>query len=301
MAQSLIAADFVFSQSSLQAYEDCPRRFWHLYVERLPWPAVEASPVHEHEMQLRQGEAFHRIVQRAEIGIDPALLAGGLEPPLDQWFAGYRELRPSDLPRDNLVVERLLTTPFAFDNESQAMVALTAKYDLIARRPDGRVVIVDWKTGRRRGDPNLLRQRLQTIIYLYVLVEAGHALPWWAEGEPLAPLQPEQVEMRYWFTAAPADPVVFAYDSRQHQANRRRLQRLLTEISAGRSADDFAKIPDTEANRRSVCGFCVYRSHCNRGVAAADLAPIDDVEELAASPVQPSPDFTLEEVSELAF
>ncbi|MCA9982517.1 MAG: PD-(D/E)XK nuclease family protein, partial [Anaerolineales bacterium] len=32
---------FAFSQSSLQAYEDCPRRFWLAYVEQLPWPAVE--------------------------------------------------------------------------------------------------------------------------------------------------------------------------------------------------------------------------------------------------------------------
>ena len=68
---SLLLPSFTFSQSSLQAYTDCPRRFWLAYVEQLPWPAVEASPIHEHEEQMRLGERFHRLVQRTEVGIAP--------------------------------------------------------------------------------------------------------------------------------------------------------------------------------------------------------------------------------------
>ena len=53
---TLLPPTFSFSQSSLQAYEDCPRRFWLAYVEQLPWPAVEASPIREHEALMRLGE-----------------------------------------------------------------------------------------------------------------------------------------------------------------------------------------------------------------------------------------------------
>ena len=93
-----IPPTFSFSQSSLQAFEDCPRRFWLAYIEQLPWPAVEASPIQEHEELMRLGERFHRLVQRAEIGIDPDIVAAGLEPPLSTWFSAYLTHRPADLP-----------------------------------------------------------------------------------------------------------------------------------------------------------------------------------------------------------
>ncbi|NTV10950.1 MAG: SagB/ThcOx family dehydrogenase, partial [Zoogloea sp.] len=51
-------------------------------------------------------------------------------------------------------------------------------------------VIVDWKTARRRADPATLRQRLQTIVYPYVLVEASAGLPWdaWPEAPRVHPV-----------------------------------------------------------------------------------------------------------------
>ena len=104
---------FTFSQSSLQAYADCPRRFWLAYVEQLPWPAVEASPVHEHEQAMRLGERFHRLVERSEIGMPPAQVAAELAPPLSTWFDAYLRHRPGDLPTEAVEVERVLAIPFA--------------------------------------------------------------------------------------------------------------------------------------------------------------------------------------------
>jgi hypothetical protein len=305
---------FAFSQSSLQAHEDCARRFWLAYVEQLPWPAIEASPVQEHEQLVRLGSTFHLLVQRAESGLDPDLLAAGLEPPLAAWFEAYRRQRPADLPNQFVESERVLTIPFpnfgfgildfgvqqeASPNENpnskiQNSFRLAAKYDLIAAEQDGRVVIIDWKTTRRRTDPATLRQRLQTMVYPYVLVEASRNLPW-------GPVQPEQVEMRYWFTAAPGQPVVFRYDRAQHDANHQRLHRLLADILAGTGIEHFPKVADTAINRRRFCSFCVYRSRCNRGIAAGDLDETDDVEDFFAVDVNSALEFTLEDVPELAF
>ena len=171
---------------------------------------------------------------------------------------------------------------------------LAAKYDLLAGDPDGRTVIVDWKTGRRRGDPATLRQRLQSIVYPYVLVEASAGLPW-------GPVRPEQVDMCYWFTAAPAQPVTLRYDAAQHEANRRRLQQLLATVLAGRNEADFPKIADTATNRRHLCAYCVYRSRCNRGEAAGDLDALDDPETFFAVDVDKALEFTLDDLEELAF
>lgn len=335
-----IPPTFAFSQSSLQAYEDCARRFWLAFVEQLPWPAVEASPVQEHEALMRQGERFHRLVQRTEIGINPDEVGAALEPPLADWFAAYRSHRPADLPTQFVEVERVLsigargeergargelggqgdketerqgeaTTQRANLSISnlqslnlsisqsplstpQSSFRLAAKYDLIAAEPGGRVVIVDWKTARRRADPATLRQRWQTIVYPYVLVEASAGLPW-------GPVRPEQVEMRYWFTAAPAQPVIFHYDAAQHAANHRRLARLLGEILAGEQESDFPKVADTPTNRRRFCAFCIYRSRCNRGTAAGDLDDLGDAEDFFAVDLDKALEFTLDDVEELAF
>lgn len=303
-----IPPTFTFSQSSLQAFADCPRRFWLAYVEQLPWPAIEASPVQEHEALMRQGEHFHRLVQRAEIGIDPASVGAALTAPLTAWFDAYRTHRPADLPTQFVEIERVLSVTVAAHAAGETgdadsisnppisppSIRLAAKYDLIAAEPGGRVVIVDWKTARRRSDPSTLRQRWQTIVYPYVLVEASAGLPW-------GPVRPEQVEMRYWFTAAPAQPVSFRYDAAQHDANQRRLARLLTEIVAGETESDFPKVADTPTNRRRFCAFCIYRSRCNRGDAAGDLEELDDAEAFFAVDMERALEFTLADVEELAF
>lgn len=291
-----LPSTFSFSQSSLQAYEQCARRFWLAYVERLPWPAVEAAPVQEHEILLRLGSTFHRLVERAEIGIDPQQLGVGLDSPLKEWFRAYLDFRPDDLPTDHVETERVLTIPFGNDEH---MFRLAAKYDLIAADSTsdssrGRVMIVDWKTNRRRPDPGGLRRRLQSLVYPYVLVEASATLPF-------GPLEPEQVEMVYWFTASPMQPVRFTYDRAQHEQNRERLQQLFGQVMAGQSEADFPKVPDSETNRRHICAYCVYRSRCNRGIGAGEVAVLNDPEEFFAVDLEAALEFTLDDVEELAF
>lgn len=301
---TLLPAGFAFSQSSLQAFEDCPRRFWLAYIAQLPWPSVEASPVEEHEALMRQGERFHRLVQRAEIGIAHDEVSVGLDGPLAAWFAAYQAHRPADLPEEAVEIERVLAVTVSTDATqkatggagaaSAARVRLAAKYDLIAAEAGGRVVIVDWKTARRRTEPAILRHRWQTLVYPYVLVEASAGLPW-------GPVRPEQVEMRYWFTAAPGQPVSFRYDAAQHEANHQRIAQLVAAILAGETEADFPKVADTPANRRRFCAFCIYRSRCNRGETAGDLDTLDDAEEYFAVDLDRALEFTLEDVEELAF
>lgn len=299
--------DFIFSQSALQTYEDCPRRFWLTYVERLPWPAVQAAPIQEHETLLRLGDAFHRLVQRAEIGLDLDLLATDLPDPLDLWFEGYRRYRPADLPARNAFgesprsetavfeIEYNLTVPIdvPLPGRATTSVRLTALYDLLYVEPGARAVILDWKTTRRRPDNAVMARRLQSLVYPFVLVEAAHHLPW-------GPLDPRQVEMRYWYTAAPDQPIVLDYDRARHEAGGGRLRRLLAEILTRNGADGFPKIEDSETNRQRQCRFCTYRTRCDRGVAPGPLDALTDTGEWDNDSLA---DLTIEmdEIAELAF
>jgi hypothetical protein len=285
---------FAFSQSSLQAYADCPRRFWLAYVQQLPWPAIEAAPLQDFEKRTILGARFHQNVERKENGISPDILRQGLNPPLSDWFDAYLRHRPA-LPTQHVEVERTLSIPFG---NQYGAYRLAAKYDLIAAGSspqDQRTVIVDWKTTLRPGQRANLERKLQTIVYPFVLVEASGALPW-------GPVEPEQVEMLYWFTAAPSEPVIFHYSSDQHAANRTYLYQLLTNMLIGAEEADFPKVPDTEQNRRRLCNYCVYRSRCDRGVSAGLLDEQDELgAEFFAVDLSSALEFTLEDVEELAF
>jgi hypothetical protein len=242
---------------------------------------------------MRLGELFHRAVQRAEVGIPPELIAGQLEDPLDSWFASYLQYRPRDLPTEVVEVERVLTTPLQAGNDGPTF-RMVAKYDLLAVEPGKRAVIIDWKTTRNRTSPNTLRQRLQSQVYPYLLVEASKRLPW-------GPLAPEQVEMRYWFTAAPDEPATLRYDTTQHATNGQLIQRLLATILASQGEADFPKVPDTEANRARLCAYCAYRSRCDRGILAGDLDDMSVIDEEMIHDPDANFEIRLDDVPEIAF
>src|SRR5688572_26958968 len=57
------------SQSSLQDYHDCPRRFELRYLQQLAYPAIETELALENELHQKEGEYFHRLVQQHFVGI----------------------------------------------------------------------------------------------------------------------------------------------------------------------------------------------------------------------------------------
>ena len=253
--------DFQFSQSSLQDYVDCPRRFQLRYLQRLAWPGVEAEPPLENERHLQQGAAFHRLVHQHVLGIAPERLSSLVtEEDLRRWWHNYLAAAPADLPTLSYP-EVVLSAPVSGHR-------LVAKYDLIAVDAGRRAVIVDWKTSRKRSRRKWLAERLQTRVYLYLLVRAGSHLN---GGQPL---QPEQVEMVYWFADFPADPERFTYDAAQYEADGAYLASLIEEIK-GLGDGDF---PLTPQERR--CRYCPYRSLCRRGVKAGAFEEAEEEAEL---------------------
>ena len=60
---------FLFSQSNLQDYVDCQRRFQLRHILHQAWPAVEAEPYLENERRMDQGAKFHKIVHQHLIGV----------------------------------------------------------------------------------------------------------------------------------------------------------------------------------------------------------------------------------------
>ena len=132
------------SQSSLQDYVDCARRFQLRYIDRLSYPAVESEPALENEKHLQEGEYFHRLAQQYLIGI-PSEQIGKLAntPNLQRWWENF--LTSKDLTGfanlSGLYAEATLSAPLGG-------FRLLAKYDLIAI-DNNKATIYDWKTSRQ--------------------------------------------------------------------------------------------------------------------------------------------------------
>ena len=84
------------SQSSLQDYVDCPRRFQLRYVDRLSYPAIESEPTLENEKHQQEGEYFHRLVQQYLIGIPAEQISKIANTPnLQRWWENFLNAKES--------------------------------------------------------------------------------------------------------------------------------------------------------------------------------------------------------------
>jgi CRISPR/Cas system-associated exonuclease Cas4 (RecB family) len=264
--------DFQFSQGSLQDYVDCPRRFQLRYIQHVAWPAVEAEPILENERRRYMGELFHKLVQQHLLGAPVERLSriaacnrlGGGE--VETWWQNYLAFAAEALPENETNRNYPEITLMGEVNNAN----LTAKYDVIrlsSQTNPKSITILDWKTNRRRSKRAWLADRLQTRVYLYLIINAGAGLN---GGKAW---MPDQVEMVYWFAGFPESPERFAYSDQKYAEDKQYLSDFIQNIQS-RSEEDFATCSNLQ-----TCKFCVYRSLCERGVKPGNLTEADGTEQ----------------------
>jgi len=259
--KSELPPDFIFSQSNLQDYFDCPRRFQLRYIEHLAWPAVETEPVLENERRQQEGQLFHRMVQQHLVGLPVEKLTRmANSPDLSRWWGNYLGYQ-FELDGYSKYSELALTAPAGSHR-------LLAKYDLVAINPGQNAIIFDWKTYHKRPRDEWMAARMQTRVYRSLLVEAGAYL----NGG--APIQPDQIEMVYWYADFPSEPTRFSYNTAQYERDWDVLNGIINEIANLRA---FQLTEDVKK-----CAYCPYRSYCDRGVKAGKLDDSDDESVTAA-------------------
>ncbi len=254
--------DFAFSQSALQDYADCARRFELRYVRDVRWPALETQSALEHETQTQKGQTFHHLVHQHALGVPAATLEATLpnhnddDEELRAWWQRYLQWQTQ---QKQWAAERYpeITLTAALDEN-----LLMAQYDLIVKQTDGSFLIVDWKTGKPANRARLA-SRMQTLVYPFVLKHAGD---WLNDGQSI---QAERIRMVYWF-AADGSQLEFKADAETMQRDEMRLRQLLSDIGKDY---EWALTED-----KKKCRFCVYRSLCERGDVAGALDELEDDE-----------------------
>ncbi|MBN1660579.1 MAG: PD-(D/E)XK nuclease family protein [Anaerolineae bacterium] len=275
---------FRFTQQSLQDYVECNRRFQLRHVLMQPWPALVTGTPGEYERMAERGADFHRLAHQRALGFDLERIEATIDDDeLRTWWHTFLAHPPAGVPEAVRRAEVILSAPMPQVGDGPGPHRLVAKIDLLAAEPRERMVVVDWKTVRRRPGRDELGRRLQTRVYRYLAVEAGAAVHGGVRPKP------EQVEMIYWFAAHGGHVEHFGYNAAQHAADRDDLAALAAEIASRQSAI----WPLTDDDSR--CRLCNYRSLCERDVEPAfpDELP-DDVEGEAVM-------VDLEQVAEIEF
>lgn len=264
----MLPTEFTFSQQSLQDYMDCPRRFSLKYIQKCDWPAVESEPVLEQEHLVDLGYRFHQLIQQALSGIPQDVIETTIhEPELLRWWNAFQSL-DLNLSNSASFVEESLVAPF--EN-----FRIMAKFDLLLFDQAGDTLIYDWKTTQSKPSRPHYSRRAQTLVYPLVLALAGSSL---AKGSLV---DPEKIEMRYWFPEFPEDTLSFRYSNNQHQHAIETISQRIHEIEARSNRDEFEKTGD-----QKKCKFCRFRSLCERGIEAGEVSDESPIEPDEVNPFE---------------
>lgn len=248
------------SQRELSLLETCPRKFQHIYFDRLTSPI---NPEHQEKQNL--GSRFHLLMQQRELGLPVESLCEE-EPKLQQWMTALVSATPGILTPDS---EKFRESEHRRTLNLQGYL-LTVIYDLLIA--DNEVAqILDWKTYPQPKQREGLENNWQTRLYLYVLAESSDYLP-------------KQITMTYWFVQSQPKPksLKFSYGSRRHEQTRKDLTRILTQLTDWLQryqdkGEDFPQVPEPSR----YCQDCTFRERCDRAGEPSNTTPFTALSNLA--------------------
>lgn len=266
------------SQSNLQDFKECPRRFQLKEIDNISWPAAYLEPLSQLEQATDLGNKFHQLCLQYFTGIDPdSLIQNISDPELKFMWENFISFA-KDLQELNRFAEIILSTPFLSHQ-------LIAKYDLVLKTSEGKFVIYDWKTSTKKPSRTLLSQRFQTFLYPLIFVKAGNSI--FKSNQPF----PGDISMNYWYPMTSDPEEIFPYSENLYSENLNQLTNLISEID--HLVDSGYPFPLTDD--QNLCLKCVYRSLCERGIQAGDLDLFSVIDQEDLSNVH----FDLDNISEI--
>jgi hypothetical protein len=259
-----VPMNFQFSQTNLQDFVDCRRRFFLKHILHLAWPAIVSEPVLESERLSKLGSRFHHLAHQYLLGIP---IEGTHIPYQDQEIIDWLDRFKRAIAQDGNLHSAWQLSTFRYPEITLighlGEIPLIAMMDLIAIEPGNRVQIFDWKTSQNVPRRDWLVERLQTKVYSYLMVKAGGFLN---NGRAVSP---DQIIMSYWYPTEPDVLIHIPYSQRQYQADEEYLNSLV-ESFLQLMEDEFS-LTLSEAR----CKFCTYRSLCDRGITAGQLTDFE--------------------------
>ncbi len=261
------------SQSHLSLFEECPRKFQHVYLDQVMAPL---SP--DDQSRRDWGTQFHLMMQQRELGLSP--LPGNpqqhfshdaFQRAVDALVAKLPEVfceaqSPNRLSEHRRILE--------ITSSQEQPFLLSAVYDLVFFQGH-QATIFDWKTYQKPKTQRWLAQHWQTRLYPFILVETTQ-------------VDPSHVSMVYWFVksrdgeAIAPESITFPYDQNHHDETRRDILHLLDTLSHHLSSYDQGRPMPQIPEALGLCSTCPFALRCGRYARPADEAmPLDSTGAIA--------------------
>ncbi len=188
------------SVRQLETLDREPEQYYSRHV-------VETTVPHLSSAASERGQRFHQLMQQQYLGLPiAALLKDDSE--LARYWQAFQTFPPPLLPG----AEQRAEWPIAI---GQPPFQLYGVVDLWVETTDS-IQIVDWKTYRRVPQSFALEHHWQTRLYCYL-------------AQTLYPQH--QIEMLYWFTEAPQQPIRIRHTVQRQNAIQQRLTVLLAQLA----------------------------------------------------------------------
>ncbi len=232
---------FYFSQSALSVFDKCTLKFRYRYLDGLFWPQDWGGNQKQQQI-IEKGKTFHKMAYRY---YDRGYISQGdfIDHQLKKWFNNLKEFRPYEKDKDFKPEYELRI------NKNQ--IKLLAKYDLLyTDKKNNQIIIYDWKTNQRKLMKNKLLNNYQTLVYLFVLYQAGKFYL------PVDDLKISQIKIVYWNPRYPQKVVKIKYTNSMYKKAEEKITSLIKKIK-DYDYQDFHKTSD-----RQLCQYCEYRPIC---------------------------------------
>lgn len=230
--------DLYFSQSALEIFQKCRRRFQYRYIDGLYWPAKWGIDA-EIEKELEKGRKFHLLAERYYI--DGSIQNQIVEDQeLNAWLQRLRRF----LPYSQYIISSEQELRY-----KEKQFKFLAKYDLLHYNKEKKLIeLYDWKTDKKSLLKKDLENSTQSRFYLYLFKLAGqryYSDKYDIEKNPvLIYWNPRFAEEKKIINYTDED---FSNDSSYFESL---VERILTE----------GEFPMTE--NLDICRYCEYRPIC---------------------------------------
>jgi len=245
--------NLIYSASKLQDFLDCERKFELKHLLRRECPAIISEPAHLVETRAELGRRFHFLTHQLFCGVPASAIFTQIkDDTLKSWFDAFLNFFPSLKGKPRFSEFLLLSR---INNRSIITV-----FDFMQLSDNKFIQIFDWKTGPYLPSQKSAAKKIQTILYpIAVWISKENLFS--HDGSRLQPL----VKMCYWYPQFPDGTIEFVADQEKIQNNIDHIGQLIeriesTKIGAFRQTDNIKQ-----------CGYCLYRSICDRGKIAGKM------------------------------
>ncbi len=232
-----------FSQTQIQDYMLCPRRYFLSHIQKITWPEPLSPSFQKIEESNRQGKAFHLFLNRLIQGVSyKELVSQVYETELNLWLKNFKKYNP--LPENAKIFSEVELSAIYKE------ILWIGYIDAAAFLP-GKIQIYDWKTSRNIGDPNVLVKSPQTRLYCFLSMLNHENYKNYCGS-----ITPDQIEMIYWYARFPSNPIHLPYSPELFEKDLIYFKDMAEKLCHENRTD----YPQTI--QRNNCHVCRFQTYC---------------------------------------